>query len=432
MGNEDKVKDKLVDVKSRFLPADINDTQGKNEIYALDKEFAAAARNRSWTFYLITFGFLAAIVGATLTITYMVQGKHNKIQLAIVEFEEINLKDILSATRNDQKNLEVARRELESLRSKLREALTSLREKADRDKLALIPLSLTAADRSAKIKAIDQNLASESANMRAEYNGKITAQQKTVSEYEAKVNDRQRQMSEGVAKAEGILSNHERLMKLRLDKQQAEYEKKISDLILRYNPNFSEAELRRMVAQDRLTTKIKNPELPALPSELRREKIISKERFEKLRQEQLAERRLVSRLRQVPYINSVSPALTGIERRNALITDEYEKILADASAAIGRKNDIIGNYRAALKALTDREREYGYIIDPRNKAKMRVYLNPSLRIKAGLKAGVFRKDDEFIGDIEIFFDSEGPCAKMLSTSEGKVISAFDKIYLEDR
>ncbi|MBN8219765.1 MAG: hypothetical protein J0L53_02520 [Spirochaetes bacterium] len=406
MGNENKVNRSLSEVKSRFLPADIDDPNARNEIYALDKEFAAAAKNRSWTFYLITFGFLAAIVAATLIITQLVQGKHNKVELAIQEFEEIKLKDILSATRNDEKNLEVARRELETLRTKYREMLAELKER----------------------KASE----AEVSKVRAEYNGKISAQQKSVADYEAKVNKRHREMNEGVAKVENILSNHERLMKLRLDKQQGEYEKKIADLILKYNPNFSEGELRKMVAVERTTTAIKTPVLAPMPPELTKEKITTKEKFEKLRALEAEERRLISRLRQVPYINSVAPALTGIERRNAEITAQYEALLAELVKTLRRKNEIINNYRSALKELTDREREYGYIIDARNKAKMRVYLNPSLRAKPGLKANIFRKDDEYIADIEIFFDNEGPCAKVLNIAEGKTIGAFDKIYLEDR
>lgn len=406
MGNENKVNRNLTEIKSRFLPADIDDPNAKNEIYALDKEFAAAAKNRSWTFYLITFGFLAAIVAATLIITQLVQGKHNKVELAIMEFEEIKLKDILSATRNDEKNLEVARRELETLRSKYREVLAELKER----------------------KASD----AEAAKIRADYNGKIAAQQRIVADYEGKVNKRHREMSDGVAKAENILSNHERLMKLRLDKQQGEYEKKIADLILRFNPNFTESELRSMVMKERVTAAVKYPTLAPLPAELNKEKIIPKDKFDKLRAEQAEERRLVSRLRQVPYINSVAPALTGIERRNAEITGQYEMIIGELVKAIRRKNEIIGNYRSGLKELTDREREYGYIIDARNKTKMRVYLNPSLRAKPGLRANIFRKDDEYIADIEIFFDNEGPCAKVLNVADGKTIGAFDKIYLEDR
>ena len=69
MGNENKVNRNLTEIKSRFLPADIDDPNAKGEVYALDKEFAAAAKNRSWTFYLIIFGFLAAIVAATFIIT---------------------------------------------------------------------------------------------------------------------------------------------------------------------------------------------------------------------------------------------------------------------------------------------------------------------------------------------------------------------------
>lgn len=406
MGNENKVNRSLSEVKSRFLPADIEDPNARNEIYALDKEFAAAAKNRSWTFYLITFGFLAAIVVATLVITHLVQGKHNKVELAIQEFEEIKLKDILSATRNDEKNLEVARRELESLKTRYREVLAELKER----------------------KAPESDLA----KARAEYNGKIAAQQKTVTDYEVKVAKRQREMSEGVQKAENILSNHERLMKLRLDKQQAEYEKKIADLILKYNPNFSEGELRKMVAVERTTTAVKPPPLAAMPPELTKEKITTKEKFDKLRALEAEERRLIARLRQVPYINSVAPALTGIDRRNAEITAQYEALLGELVKTVRRKNEIINNYRSALKELTDREREYGYIIDARNKTKMRVYLNPSLRAKPGLRANIFRKDDEYIADIEIFFDNEGPCAKVLNIAEGKTIGAFDKIYLEDR
>lgn len=412
MGNENKIKpgaqrDKdLIEVKSRFLPSDIEDSNARNEIYALDKEFAQAAKNRSWAFYLITFGFIAAIIAATVIITQLVQGKHNKVELAIVEFEEIKLKDILSATRNDEKNLEMARRELESLRSKQRESVAELKER----------------------KATE----AEITRTRADFNGKISAQQKIVADYEAKVNKRHREMTEGVAKVEGILSNHERLMKLRLDKQQAEYEKKIADLILRFNPNFTESELRSMVARERLTTQVKSAALQPMPAELTKEKIIAKEKFDKLRTMESEQRRLIARLRQVPYINSVSPALTGIDRRNQEITTEYEALLNETVKALRRKNEVIANYRAALKDLTDREREYGYIIDPRTPKKMRVYLNPSLRAKPGLKAGVFRKDDEFIADVEIFFDNEGPCAKVLRVADGKTISAFDKIYLEDR
>lgn len=417
MGNEDKVKrdrnveknadaQDLIAVKSRFLPADIGDSGTKSEVYALDKEFAATAKNRSWLFWLLTFGFLAVIVGSTFVITRFVQGRHNRVELAILEFEEIKLKDILDATRNDEKNLELARRELETLRAKYRETLAELKERRANE--------------------------SEIAKARTDYSAKIAAQQKIVGDYEQKVNSRHREMNEGVAKVENMLSNHERLMKLRLDKQQAEYERKIADLILKYNPNFSDRELKKLVVQERLTTRIKEPVLAAIPPEFTREKIVTKEKFDRLRSEQAETRRLLARLRQVPYINSVAPALTGIERRNAEATGQYEAIVDTLLKTLRRKNALIGNYRLALKDLAEREREYGYIIDARNPQKMRIYLNPSLRVKAGLKANIFRKDDEYIADIEIFSDSDGACAKVLKIADGKTIASFDKIYLEDR
>lgn len=432
MGNENKVKDKLIDVKSRFLPADIGDPGGKSEVYALDTEFARAAKNRSWTFYLIVFGFLAAIVVATLVITTFVQGKHNQVELAIMEFEEIKLKDILSATRNDQKSLDIARREVDTLRVQYREALAALKEKAENDRLALRAAGLSDSDRRSREQQISRALETDTARTRREYEGKISTQQKTVADYESKVNARQREMSEGVAKVENILSNHERLMKLRLDKQQAEYEKKIADLILRYNPHFTEADLRRMIAQEKGAKAVKTPPAEAIIGDLIKDKISTAARVDKLRAEQAEQKKLIARLRQVPYINSVSPALSGIDRRNAEINAEYEALLTETIRVLRRKNEILGNYRAALKELTDREREYGYVIDARKPAKMRVYLNPSLRAKPGLRASVFRKDDEYIADIEILFDSEGPYARVISSSEGKSIGAFDKIYLEDR
>ncbi|MCX7632068.1 MAG: hypothetical protein N2Z22_01905 [Turneriella sp.] len=423
-------QDKLVEVKSRFLPEDIGTPESRREVYALETEFARTKKNRSWFFYLVAFGFPALIVAATLFITWRVQEKHNQVELAILEFEEIKLKDILDATRNDEKNLELARRELESLRARYREAQAQLREQTATEMAAIAGLPET--ERQPQIRRIQEKQAVESQKIRQEFESKIATQQKIVSDYEKKVQARQKQMAEGVAKAESILSNHERLMKLRLDKQQAEYEKKIADLILKYNPNFTEPELRRIVASEK--TNFVAPRMPTEPfaQDLAREKIAASAQINKLRNTQEEQKKLIARLREIPYTNSVAPALVGIDRRNREITAEYEALLLESVRALRRKNEALASYRAALRELADREREYGYVLDARKSTRLRIYLNPSLRVRPGMRAGVFRKDDEYIGDIEIYLENDEPMAKVINLAEGKAIAAFDKIYLEDR
>lgn len=119
------------------------------------------------------------------------------------------------------------------------------------------------------------------------------------------------------------------------------------------------------------------------------------------------------------------------------LSEHYERIISNLRAGLRKKErslqtekGSINSYRYAFNYLARTRSESGFIVDPRDPDQIDVIIRSGLRVRAGEKAQVFRRDDEFIGVVEFIKTSGRIMAKTKSLEKGKKIRPFDSLFIK--
>lgn len=116
MDNDNKIKPLVTQGSSVFLREDPSQLVSKEKLYSLDEEFAKTRKNRSYTFYLLFISFLALIIGGTIFLTAYIQNLNERMDIKITDFEDLNLKDLLDASKKDYGDMIQAKQDVMSLK----------------------------------------------------------------------------------------------------------------------------------------------------------------------------------------------------------------------------------------------------------------------------------------------------------------------------
>jgi len=144
---------------------------------------------------------------------------------------------------------------------------------------------------------------------------------------------------------------------------------------------------------------------------------------------------LIDYLTSLPYRDSARRGLDTLELLSYRQQNEWNNFLGTADRQFKVKNDIISQQNEALDQLVfamssrmQQNRENGFVIDPRNNEKIALIVDNLFNIKEGDTALIFRRDDEYIGRLELYFSRERLYGRL---SEGeKEILPFDKLLIE--
>jgi hypothetical protein len=75
------------------------------KVYSLEEEFSKTKRNRDITPYCIFFGFVLLLIGSTIFITHYLEAKAKQVNIDISDFEDLRLKETLSAAKEKEAEL---------------------------------------------------------------------------------------------------------------------------------------------------------------------------------------------------------------------------------------------------------------------------------------------------------------------------------------
>ncbi len=212
---------------------------------------------------------------------------------------------------------------------------------------------------------------------------------------------------------------------------------KVADTVRRYNPVFEQAGLAAML-RGGVDRSLFGAEVSAPYREiLEREGIMSRAQYDQLRGRAAELDALAGRLLQVPYTNSVPPALERIRESGQSLARDYGRIwtalaerLQARDARIGRLQGQIDQFAVALDQLARSSREGGYILDPRDPQSILLYISRLHDPKVGDTVYVFRKEDELVATLRITAVGDGVRASLVQQAEaGKPMVAFDRILL---
>lgn len=97
-------------------------------IYSLEAEFAKTKKNRDFQPYLIFFGFVLLLVLSTLATVKYLDTKSKQINIEITDFEDLRLKETLSAAKEKENELDRKTIELQSTTNELKSKTKELKQ----------------------------------------------------------------------------------------------------------------------------------------------------------------------------------------------------------------------------------------------------------------------------------------------------------------
>ncbi len=83
-------------------------------IYSLEEEFSKTKHNRDLKPYFIFFGFILVLIGATIYTTHYLEVKSKQVSIDISDFEDLRLKETLSAAKEKEEELHKKSAELDT------------------------------------------------------------------------------------------------------------------------------------------------------------------------------------------------------------------------------------------------------------------------------------------------------------------------------
>lgn len=330
---------------------------------------------------------------------------------------------------------------LAAKKEELTKAINLIKEKglpADEEKAEIKKAS---DDGNAKLQALDND-----------FQSKINKKQNEINLIEKNIGKYDQKMMDAAKKSEQILADTQKLNDLALQKQKKEnddmikdlekkhnddinalkeYQKKFTDLlVLKYNPVITDKKITNI-----LSSKI-DPEwksaftLKNYSPLLNQEKVFGQNDFDNLRNKITNYNLLVSRLENIPFTNSVPPALSQIDYLSGSIIQDYENLWNNLAEVIRQKKLLIDSYSYALDSYSKLSRENGFIVDPRDTNKILVYVDKIYNVKPGDVGIVFRNEEETVALIRFYYDADGIKAKISEAYGTNQLQPFDKILIK--
>ncbi len=484
--NEEQIRDLVAQSKKFFLRDDERQLTPYRG-YNLAEEFAKTKKNKSPVVWLSVLLFTTIFIAMSVVLTLYIQAEAKRVPVGIADFADINLKDVLDKAKRYENEKNMALRKLEDLKAKMEREIEDARTSADRE-IALINNTegLSAAEKNRRLALIRQRRENSIGEIQDRYNEQIEQTEREIEAAQEKIDEYDTRLLEKAREQEEILNNQRMKFELEIQETVNYYEGRIAELenqmneeinslktyhdsfvrqlranhaneiarlkethkneiaalkeshkneierlILLYNPIFDSPAIKRILAQNAGEEITEPPSLNEYHTVLQRENILNSEEFERLRSYTLDSEAILERLQQIPFKNSVSPALEQLRLRSWFIVREYEKLWAEMANVIEDKSMTINQFEHSLNSLVKKSRENGYILDPRKPDNIIVYIDRNLVVKTDDLGYVFRKDDDFIGTIEFNVSEKGITASLIALrDENRPIEPFDKILVQ--
>ncbi len=487
MGNDDKMKKKeenlpkkIEDSKDIFLKDDAIRYAGV-ETYDLEKEFAETKKNKSPFIWITIMLFVAVFAAAAVLITVYIQNRSKNVPVNIEDFADVNLKDVLDKAKQYESHLHKAERELQDIRNEMNMKIEEVKQKAARDIELIQAKNLRQAEENRQTAEVRSREEEDIAAIRAEYEDLIRQKEAEIAGIQEKINQYDTQMVEQAKAQEEILNNQQKKFELQMEETVTYYEERLEELksqqkenvtalknhqedyvqqlkqnhdreiaglkraqaeeirrlILKYNPIFTSEELKTILAM--AVDDIPEPKLTTYRDVLANEGIISKANFDLIHANTYRLNKLIERMQEIPYVNSLPDAIDRIQYFGAITYNDYEQLVKDLIRTVEIKNNYIynqylqiGHYQYALSNLIDESREHGYILDPRDPNYIHIFLDEMHDVSTDDTAYVFRTDDELIARIQFNVQQGYVTAAVIEqVSETKSIEPFDKILIQN-
>lgn len=465
MGNEDKVKNPIVESKKAFLRDELSRFEGSAEVYSLEDEFAKTKKNKSAKMPLLILLFVILLGAVAFFIALQANKRAQKVEIGISEFQDMNLVELLSASQDSETKLKSLQIELSDLEAAKTKAIADANENTARQIELIRNRSLSAAERDRQIAQATAAGEAQVRRITEDYDARIAQKRDEIETAQKKAEEQKLEAMDAAQRQQHIADNYQRLYDIKMQEQAKMYEDRIRDLnrqhqrdldkmdqyykqltavlILKYNPVFKAdlaikdktgsdlSTIDAALADARSFASASSLSLYPYAPELSSENIMGSGDFAGLRQRMQFYGALADRMGEIPFTNGNVPALANMRSLYRSITADYDMIYNELIGRVRLKNQLIGQYLYALNSYSKVNRDSGYVIDPRDRNNIVVFIQDVYHINpAGTPAIVFRGDNQFIANVKILPTATGYKAAIVDMPDTNRILPLDKILLQ--
>lgn len=432
-----------------FLEKEIFTGERKKQIYSLGEEFAKTKKNNRPGFYIAILAVILFIAGVTLAITYYLQNQNRKIGINIEDFQDLKLSELLDASKKYEKELEQTKTEIYELKLSLQKEIARIKENTEKEKQLIDTLNISGKEKERRLQERKEKEEIEIRQIQNTHNQKLALKEKELKELQSRVDAYDQKLVTSAKKSEDVINNYQKIHDLKMEEQQRLYEDKIKGmeisrkkeiailkehqkkyyelLILRYNPIFESEEINDIL-KNPVDKNAIYPDKQETESFFLKEKSAQQEELNALQSKIAKYSLILSKLNEIPYINSVKPSLEQLGYLSKTIAGDYQKLLLKMIQTVKQRDSIINTYSKAFDFYSSQiTRENGYVIGG-DSEKLIIALNNKYKVKNGAKALVFRKEKEQIGIIRLYNENYGVRGEIESLQQGRP-QAFDKILI---
>ncbi|MGA2976498.1 MAG: hypothetical protein ABSF77_14410 [Spirochaetia bacterium] len=477
MDDEKQVKDLSEVAKEVFLQEANRIRAEKPKLYDLEEEFGRTRANRSFRTAFLILGFVIVAAGVTVFLTLFIQNQSRRVPVDISDFQDVNLKDLLSSAANNENDLDKAKRALADVQQELATKSEALSSDIAGQIAVLNAQGMSPSSTAAAEKKLQTQESAGLDGLRAQYAPVLEARQADVAAAQKKVDSSNQAQISAARKQEEVLNNQQRLHDIELAQTKAYYESKLKELsdahqreiaalkenqarvvkamddtkkreiaalILTYNPVFTTDPLKALLASPL------SPGISSSFSELAPQLVgagySTADAIAAMRDALQNRTALYARIKSIPYQNSVPSALAHLDFFDRSLVRSYEDIAArllqqiradkDAlkarDAQIAQLNSIVSQDQAAFQFYARKIRENGFLVDVRDSQRIVPFASSSSPVSDGDQGLVFRADDEYIGTILFSVTAVGISARQVELAPDKQFQPFDTFLIKKK
>ncbi len=470
MDDEKQVKDLSKVAKEVFLQEADRIRAEKPKLYDLEEEFARTRANRSLRTVFLILGFIIVAAGVTLFLTLFIQNQNRKVPVDISDFQDVNLKDLLSSAANNENDLDKAKRSLSDVQQELATKSEALSSDIAGQIAVLNAQDMPTSSTAAAVKKLQAQESAGLEALRTQYAPVLEARQADVAAAQKKVDSSNQTQINAARKQEEVLNNQQHLHDIELAQTKAYYEAKLKDLsdshqreiaalkesqarvvkamddakkreiaalILTYNPVFTTDALKALLSSP-IDPGISSS-FPELAPQLTAGGYSTANAIAAMRDALQNRAALYARIKSIPYQNSVPSALAHLDFFDRSLVRSYEDItgrllqqIGADTAQIARLNSTVGQDQAAFQFYARQIRENGFLVDVRDAQRIVPFVSSSSPVADGDQGLVFRADDEYIGTILFSVTTVGVSAREVELAPDKQFEPFDKFLIKKK
>lgn len=471
MDDDDEIRRLIREESERFLKRALYQAKGGEGSYDLEAEFAKSRRNKSRTVIAATAITILCLTAAAFAVTRAIDHRAAAAPVSVSAFEDLNLRDVLDASKQDEAALDRAR----IRRARLDADLASGIGLAEREYLSSLQateaLDLAAGDRSRRDAQAASFKESDERKLRASYALAESANRAETEKAQARID---RYDSRSLAKArkeQAVLESarlafdiekglQARLYESRIDGLEASSKRDLealarskdelaAALTSRFNPTFSDPRSASLLS-DRGGIPASEP-APFDPY-LASAGILDSPAQARLDASSSDLEYLASKMGAVPYVNSVPSALSriatearssvatyrgalqtavsGLEEKDAAIAAR-DGTIASLEARAKAAEAILERYRSRIAAIARESGGIGYVLDARGGPRLSVFLDQSVVIPDG-SLGYIVRDGIVIATVSLSPRGGEDYALITRTEPNAKPRAFDAILVDLR